>query len=179
MADYPYMMSNNKIPLIIDKIISAAKPPRFTQEFLSNMGFTSSNDRAFTPVLKKLGFLTEDSVPTQYYDQLRDRSTSKIILADRIKSLYSELYSINTSIHAAPEAEIKGAISRVTGKDETGVMRIYNTFKTLCSNAEFLRTLSDVHSNTIVENRPQFIEPISQPTASSNTPTVKDFHYNI
>lgn len=34
MTDYPYMMSNNKISQIISKIQQAARPQKFTQEFL-------------------------------------------------------------------------------------------------------------------------------------------------
>lgn len=101
------------------------------------MGFTSTNDRAFIPLAKRLGFLADDGTPTALYDQLKDKTTTKTILASQIKALYSELYAINVEIHKAPETEIKGAISRVTGKDEDGVNRIYNTFKTLCNNADF------------------------------------------
>lgn len=60
MTDYPYMMSNNKIGPIITKIQQAARPAKFTQEVLKNLGFTSTNDRAFIPLFKKLGFLFDD-----------------------------------------------------------------------------------------------------------------------
>ena len=38
MTDYPYMLSNNKILPIIQSLQSAAKPNKFTTEFLKNMG---------------------------------------------------------------------------------------------------------------------------------------------
>lgn len=137
MTDYPYMISNNKISPIIEKIQQAARPPKFTIEILRSLGFTSTNDRAFIPLAKKLGFLADDGTPTALYDQLRDKNAAKLVLAAQIKSLYSELYAINVEIHNASETEIKGAIGRVTGKDEEGVSRIYNTFKALCKNADF------------------------------------------
>lgn len=57
MADtYPYMVSNNKIGPIFEKIKSAARPSKFTNEFLRTIGFTSTNDRAAIPLLKRLGF---------------------------------------------------------------------------------------------------------------------------
>ena len=127
MTDYPYMLSNNKIAPIVTKIQQAARPAKFTQEVLKNLGFTSTNDRAFIPLFKKLGFLMEDGTPTALYDQLKDATSTNTILGVQIKSLYADLYAINTEIHKAPEAEIKGAISRVTGKDADGVGRIYNT----------------------------------------------------
>lgn len=77
MTDYPYMVSNNKISQIVSSLQSAAKPQKFTLEFLRNMGYSSTNDRGIIPLFKKLGFLTDDSVPTVYYDQLRDQQHLK------------------------------------------------------------------------------------------------------
>lgn len=174
MIDYPYMISNNKIPLIIAKIQQAARPVKFTQEVLKNLGFTSTNDRAFIPLAKKLGFLAEDGTPTALYDQLKDKTTAKAAMAMQIKVLYSELYAINLEIHKAAEDEIKGAISRVTGKDEEGVSRIYSTFKTLCNNADF--------QNEITIERPEHNEDINQEKSDMGIVVpelVPQFHYNI
>lgn len=174
MTDYPYMVSNNKISPILEKIQQAARPAKFTQEVLKNLGFTSTNDRAFIPLAKKLGFLSDDGTPTALYDQLKDKTTSKVVLASQIKSLYSELFSINVEIHKASENEIKGAISRVTGKDEDGVGRIYNTFKTLCSNADFDGTI-DVEESEEAEEIHE-----STPNISGGAPLrAPQFHYNI
>lgn len=173
MTDYPYMISNNKIAPIINKIQQAARPAKFTQEVLKNLGFTSTNDRAFIPLAKRLGFLADDGTPTALYDQLKDKTTTKTILASQIKALYSELYAINVEIHKAPEAEIKGAISRVTGKDEDGVNRIYNTFKTLCNNADFSGNVAV--EETVKEDFPENDVPLT----SSLPITTPQFHYNI
>lgn len=173
MTDYPYMISNNKIAPIINKIQQAARPAKFTQEVLKNLGFTSTNDRAFIPLAKRLGFLADDGTPTALYDQLKDKTTTKTILASQIKALYSELYAINVEIHKAPEAEIKGAISRVTGKNEDGVNRIYNTFKTLCNNADFSGNVAV--EETVKEDGPENDVPLT----SSLPITTPQFHYNI
>lgn len=134
---YPYMISNGKLDSILSKIRSAAKPPKFTQELFKQMGFPSSNDRAAIPLLKKLGFLLEDGSPTEYYDRLKDNTDWQFVLGERIQDLYKDIYNINTEIHMASDDEIKGAISRITGKDETSVTRYLATFKTLASLAKF------------------------------------------
>ena len=174
MTDYPYMMSNNKIAPIITKIQQAARPAKFTQEVLKNLGFTSTNDRAFIPLAKKLGFLSDDGTPTALYDQLKDSTTSRTVLASQIRTLYSELYAINVEIHKAPEAEIKGAISRVTGKDVEGVGRIYNTFKALCSNANF----NWVENEKTDENVEESDEKVPSIGTAAILPATQ-FHYNI
>lgn len=174
MTDYPYMMSNNKIQPIITKIQQAARPVKFTIEVLRTLGFTSTNDRAFIPLFKKLGFLLDDGTPSALYDQLKDATSTSTILGVQIKSLYADLYAINTEIHKAPETEVKGAISRVTGKDADGVTKIYNTFKTLCNIATFdvAQTSSDVVEE---ESTPQ----TNNATPAVVTPRANEFHYNI
>lgn len=173
MTDYPYMISNNKIGPIITKIQQAARPAKFTIEVLRTLGFTSTNDRAFIPLFKKLGFLLDDGTPSALYDQLKDATSTSTILGVQIKSLYADLYAINTEIHKAPEAETKGAISRVTGKDSEGVGRIYNTFKTLCGIATF-----DVEqASSVAEEKDE--EPQVTTALPATTLRTNEFHYNI
>ncbi len=176
MVEYPYMISNNKIAPIISSLQSAAKPPKFTLEFLRNLGFASTNDRAIVPLFKKLDFLSEDGTPTVYYDQLRDATTSQQIMAARIRGLYSDLFTINTQICNDSEASVKGAISRVTGGDETSVTRVYNTFKTLCSLADFTQSPSVTEENAQPES-----PTIENPTMEVPIPHLPDmgFHYNF
>lgn len=171
MNDYPYMMSNNKIQPIITKIQQAARPAKFTLDFLRTLGFTSTNDRAFIPLAKKLGFLMEDGTPTPIYDQLKDSTLTAKVLATQIRILYADLFAINTELQRAPENEIKGAISRVTGKDEEGVIRIYNTFKALCSIADFSENISHSPVPEKVEETASVAIPLSN--------RKNEFHYNI
>jgi len=186
MSDYPYLASNKNIGAVFEKIRTAAKPARFTISLMKQLGFTSSNDQSYPSLLKKLGFLTDDGTPTVYYDSLRDPSTAQIILADRIKELYSELFAINTEINGATDEEIKGAISRVTGKDAKDVGRIFTTFKTLCAIADFSGTITSVGHNRHEENNTESDSILSKPPSSSTevayTPiqnSKPDFHYNI
>ena len=171
MTDYPYMLSNNKIQPIISKIQQAARPAKFTLEFLRTLGFTSTNDRAFIPLAKKLGFLMDDGTPTTLYDQLKDATSTAKILALQIRTLYADLFAVNTEIQRASEQEIKGALSRVTGKDEDGINRIYNTFKALCAIADFNENAQVIQPEKTEE------DSTSSPIQSDSRKT--EFHYNI
>jgi hypothetical protein len=137
MADtYPYVLNNGKISKLLEAVGNAAKPPRFSYEFLKNIGFPSSNDRAFVSLFRHLGLINENSAPTAPYDEIRDETRRPYALGDRIKEAYADLFAINTNIHKATDAEIRAAISRVTGKDAEYVARAYNTFKALLSLAK-------------------------------------------
>ncbi len=181
---YPYIISNNKIEPILSRIRTAAKPERFsTREALQKWGFTASNDRAMVGVLRDLGFLTESGVPTQEYDRLRDPNDWKYVLAERVRALYAELFAIDGNIHKAPEPEIKGAISRITGKDDESVKRYYATFKTLAGLANFeskpskhsKSEKSDAESEKLKES-PSILQETTSLLSSQSRP---DFHYNI
>lgn len=171
VAEYPYMVSNNKIGPILEKIRTAAKPPKFTHEFLKNIGFSGSNDRAIIPLLKKLGFLTAEGAPTEHYDRLKDKKDHPYVLAERVRELYSELFSINTEINNALEDNLTGTISRVTGEDAKAVTRYAATFKALCTLAKFeIPPESELKAKKESEEEKPKEPPI---------PIKPSFHYNI
>jgi hypothetical protein len=181
-SSYPYIISNNKIGPILTKIRSAARPTKFSRETLATWGFAASNDRAMVGVLKDLGFLAETGAPTEYYDRLRDPTDWPYVLADRMRALYSDIYAIDVNIHAAPEDEIRGAISRVTGKDDESVKRYYATFKTLASLAKFdprpTRVAPDERApDEAPERKPTAAQTLADHSAEARRRP--DFHYNI
>lgn len=178
--DYPYMVSNNKIKPIIDAIHNAAKPPKFSHEFLKQIGFNSSNDRAIIPLFKRLGFLSESGAPTNYYDDLKDTTKRAAALGARIRELYSELYAINTKIHDAGEDAIKGAMSRVTGKDAASVARYYSTFKAICSLAKFEAPQAEpIDTQETIKTQEPDTQNGSTSYAPASAKNQTGFHYNI
>ena len=54
-----YLTSTKNFDAIMNSILSARAPERFTNKFLEDLGFKSSNDRLITGVLKGVGFLSE------------------------------------------------------------------------------------------------------------------------
>jgi hypothetical protein len=168
------MISNNKIKPILDRIEKAEKPAKFSHSVLKNLGFSSSNDRAIIPLLKRLGFLSDNGAPTEHYDELKDKTKKVYVLGKRIRDLYSELYAINTNIHEAPEDEIKGAMSRVTGKDAKSVNRYFATFKALTNLAKF--------TPGPITKKPTTDKTEKKPTQTIPGETIvreTGFHYNI
>jgi Family of unknown function (DUF5343) len=181
---YAYIISNNKIDPIFARIRSAAKPERFSRDTLNTWGFTASNDRAMVSVMKMLGFINEAGAPTEYYDRLRDPTDWRYALADRMRSAYSDLFAIDSNMNTAPEGEVKGAISRITGKDEESVGRYFSTFKTLASLGRF----EPKPSRASDALKPGPVEEPAAPAAKAKTeppaeePTHRrrsEYHYNI
>jgi Family of unknown function (DUF5343) len=179
---YAYIISNNKIEPILSRVRSAAKPERFTRETLATWGFTASNDRAMVGVMKGLGFITEAGAPTEVYDRLRDPNDWKYVLAERVRTAYSDLFAIDSNMNSAPEAEIKGAMLRITGKDEESVNRYYATFKTLVGLAKFDAKPSKTAAATAepkIEPNPTVSPKADVQAVDSSRSRSTEFHYNI
>lgn len=135
--DIPYLLTNKRLPDLLDKIQSAAVPQRFTFEFLKKLGFGSSNDRAFVSLLKKLGFLDPSAAPTARYSAYRHKAESRRILAEAIRDLYSDIFSLDENAHKSKREHVGGIISRITGQDERQVRLMTSTFMDLCKLADF------------------------------------------
>ncbi len=179
---YPFVLANTRIGALLDSISTAARPPKFSQEFLRTLGFTSSADRAFVPLFRSLGLINDSGVPTEAYDRLRDRRVRAQVLADRIRDLYADLFAINTDMHKAPDEELRGAISRVTGKDAATIQRYASTFKALAGHADFSTPSALVAS----PSGPEEAKPAHDDTLAfekhrrgRHTSVEPEFHYNI
>jgi len=89
-----WVQPTNRIPDLFNKIRDGQAPERFTQQLLKDWGFVSTNDRPFIPLLKALGFLTADGKPTQRYNDYRDHSRSKQVMAEALREAYGDIFLI-------------------------------------------------------------------------------------
>jgi hypothetical protein len=101
-----YVLPHKRIKDVFEKVRDGQAPERVNNLLLKDWGFTSTNDRAFIPLLKALGFLTADGVPTQRYHNYRDHSQSKIVLGEAMKEAYGDIFLIKEH----PTQSDKGAI---------------------------------------------------------------------
>ncbi len=90
-----YVLATNRIPDIFTRIRDGQAPERFTNQLLKDWGFSSTNDRAFIPLLKSLGFLTADGKPTPRYNDYRDHSRSRQVMAQVLRDAYGDIFLIS------------------------------------------------------------------------------------
>jgi hypothetical protein len=136
----PFMNATGLITKIFDKIISAAQPERFTQDFLkTKLGFDSGSSRPFIPLLKRLGFLSTDGTPTQLYSKFRNKEERGNAMAQAIRHGYKEVFERNECAHDLAKDKFKNLIVEITGLEpsDTMVTAMVGTFFALKSYAEF------------------------------------------
>src|SRR4051812_7732154 len=103
-----YVLPINRIPDLFRKIQDGQAPDRFTNQLLKDWGFKSTNDRAFIPLLKALGFLTADGVPTPRYLDYRDHSRSKQTLGQAVREAYADIFLIKEHPTASDKNAVEG-----------------------------------------------------------------------
>jgi len=136
----PYMLSTGLIPKILEKIQNARRPERFTQDFLEiKLGHSGGSARAIIPLLKRMGFLGSDGVPTLLYDQFRNIETQGLAVAEGMKNAFSELFDRNGYVYEMSREKLTGQVVEITGatKNDRNTTAIVGTFLALKELADF------------------------------------------
>ena len=139
-AKLPYMVSPGSIPKILEKIQNARRPDRFTQDFLeTKLGHSGGSARPIIPLLKRMGFLGSDGVPTSLYDQFRNTETQGFAVAEGMRNAYSELFDRNEYVYEMSREKLTGQVIEVTGgaKEDRSIQAIVGTFLALKDLADF------------------------------------------
>ena len=134
-----YTLKINAIPAYFDAMLEAQPPERFSQKFLENLGFTSTNDRLFIGILKDLGFLNQDGTPQARYFEFLDRSRSKYALAAGIKEAFAELFAVNIRANEMSADDVRNKLRTLYAGKKTDLVigNIAKTFRALCDYADF------------------------------------------
>lgn len=176
-----YLVTSKNAQTFFNAIQTAKAPEKFTTKFLKDLDFTSSNDRLFIAVLKGLGFLDENGVPTDRYFAYLDHSRSGRVLAEAIQEAYDELFALNRDAQKLELKEVKGKLKSLTQgqKSERVIGWMANTFKTLCE-------LADWSSAPAGKKKTVQVAPVETPAPHIEIPSVQgemarelELHYNI
>lgn len=156
----PYVDATGKIADIFTEIKKASVPPKFTLDFLTTvLGLKSSSYRAMIPLLKKLDFLTQDSIPTQSYKDYRDDSQSEIVLGESVKKAYSELYQAAEYAHKLSREELNNKLRTLLGasKGDKNITKVAGTFLELVklSNFEKSKKVRHIETKEVEKKEPE------------------------
>ena len=145
-AKFPYVNAYGKIPEVFEKLSDAPEPPKLTHEMLQKiLGRVSNSDRPFISFLKRLRFLDDDNVPTQYYKDYRESNKSKAVMAKCMRDVYSEVFATHEKLHNLEKNEILDKFKIVTGlgKDSKVLTAIVACFQELANMADFNAEITD------------------------------------
>lgn len=137
MADYTYVLTQERLKKFLAKIQTAGTPDKATIIWLESLGFKGKNDRRFLPVMKFLGLVGENRIPTEKYSRFKSKKAAGVIMASCIKDAYSDLYSTYASAHKQSPDSLNDWFASRTKVAEATRNHMVNTFLTLAGLADF------------------------------------------
>ena len=173
-----YVLPTNRIPDLFSKIRDGQAPERFSNQLLKDWGFTSTNDRAFIPLLKSLGFLTSDGKPTQRYTDYRDHSRSKHIMSEALREAYGDIFLIKELPTQADKDAIEGKFKSFHNASDNVAGLMTKTFLGLLGLADLSKKTTTSSSSSGKEPEKKIeVEPSLPPNGMVHG--VSGLHYNI
>lgn len=134
-----YLVTTRNLEAFLNAIQSARAPERFTNKFLTQLDFTSSNDRLYIGLFRGLGFIDDSGVPTKRYYEFLDQTQAPRVLAEAVREAYSDLFAINKNAQTLTVDEVKNKFRTLTQgqKSENVVSLMANTFKALADLSDW------------------------------------------
>lgn len=131
-----YVQVYGQLPNLFDEIAKGQAPEQFTVQHLKDLGFASSNHRAFIPLLKELGFLSDDGKPTHRYHEYRNRAQSRQIMAQAIREAYGDIFVLRSRPTEEDRPLIEGKFKSAHNTTERMAQYMANTFFALLDLAD-------------------------------------------
>ncbi len=178
-----YLVSTKNFEGIMNSILAARAPERFTNKFLEDLGYKSSNDRLITGLLKALGLLGDAGEPTQRYYDFLDQTQSKKVIAMGIQEAYEDLFNLRRDAQNMSQEEIKNKLKTLTqgSKSDKVIESMARTFKTLCDYADWSDIIAEPKHDDAVhpETPPSVPQPPKQVIQDAPQTNQLGLHYNI
>lgn len=136
-AEYPpFMHGYGMIAPAFAKIQDPdrAAPEVFNHEYLRyTLMFARESDRAFIPLMKRIGMLTTDGKPTPLYERLRKPKTAGAAISEALRIGYPDLYTARPDADTIDRKVLSELVTTTTKLEvgHTSQRAIVGTFLTL------------------------------------------------
>lgn len=176
-----YTNAHGVIGDFFSKIRDAQAPDKFTHQMLKDLGFKSNNHRPFIPLMKALGFLTIDGIPTKRYYDYRNHSLSKRVMGEAVKEAYSDIFLIKSNPTQKDKDLIEGKFKSYHNTSDNVAKLMTKTFFALLDLAEINFDEKKLHGEKIKKH---VKEKVDAEKPQEVTEKIKDtnslgLHYNI
>lgn len=179
-----YVQVYGQLADFFNRIADGQAPDKFTIQYLKDLGYSSSNFRAVIPLLKSLGFLSPDGVPTVRYHEYRNRAKSRQVMAEALREAYGDLFTIKALPTDTDKELIEGKFRSAHNASPVTARLMASTFYSLLDLADMSGSPQDSKRKDITEHLETTVPPRnessqgndSQKDNSHDRPTL---HYNI
>jgi hypothetical protein len=142
MADFPYSPHAATVKRFLEHVQKAGVPDKVTLKYLEKVGFKTKNDRYILGILKFLGFVDSNGVPTKTWRAYRNKESAGATLAAAMRDAYGDLFRTYPDAHRKDNEALRNYFSAHTTVAESTLGLIVTTFKILASIADFESAVS-------------------------------------
>jgi hypothetical protein len=182
-----YVQVYGQLSDFFSKIQQGQAPDQFTRQHLVDLGFTSSNHRALIPLLKALGFLTPEGVPTPRYHEYRSKAQARRVMGEALRDAYRDLFVLKEHPTDVDRPLIEGKFKSTHNTSDRVAQLMANTFYALLGLADLDKEKSPkVELPATVKIEKPAAEPKKVALAKSEEaagdkvpPASPSLHYNI
>ena len=179
-----YVQTYGQIDDFFAKIQQGQAPELFTNQHLKDIGFTSSNHRAFIRLLKALGFISPEGSPTTRYHEYRSTAQARRVMGEAIREAYGDLFVIKEHPTDADRELIEGKFKSTHNVSDRLAKLMANTFYPLLNLANLNVKIGENKTKSHTPDREKDEKPAElknerQLTHPPTTPSVPGLHYNI
>lgn len=177
-----YVQNYGQIPDFFKKLQDGQAPDQFTQQHLKDLGFMSSNYRAFIPLMKSLGFLTPEGIPTPRYHEYRSKAQARKIMAEALREAYSDVFVIKERPTDSDRQLIEGKFKSAHNASDRVAKLMASTFYSLLDLADLDHIGHKKEKPEEIQEEKNSKDQEKQPSSpafSSQQSSGPSLHYNI
>lgn len=180
-----YVQTPAQLAEFFRQLAQGQAPDLFTQQHLKDLGFSSTNHRAFIPLLKALGFLSAEGKPTARYHDYRDGSQARRVIGAAVREAYSDLFVLRSAPTDKDRALFEGKFKSTHNVNDRLAKLMASTFYSLLALADIDASTEEPKKTQAVEgNRAETREDAEQEKEEEAPPSPRkrggtSLHYNI
>lgn len=120
---------------LLEKIPTLGRPEKVNSSWLASIGMAGGNNQSMIRVLKGLGAIGTDGVPTSTWSAIRAKDKAK--LGSAIRTMYSDLFSVYPDADKKDTEALTAFFRANTDLGEKAQRLSVQTFQTLSKFGEF------------------------------------------
>ncbi|MDZ4056984.1 MAG: DUF5343 domain-containing protein [Polynucleobacter sp.] len=135
-GNLPYVTASGTLKRALERSIEASRPDKFNADFLENvLKLSGGGARATIPILKRLGFLSSEGVPTELYAKFRTAGGRGLATLQALRIGFPEIFKKSEYAHTVDDNKLRDIILEITGlkANDPVAIAIKSTFSAIKS----------------------------------------------
>jgi len=115
-GNLPYLPASGTLKRALERLIDASRPDKFNADFLENvLKLSGGAARGTIPIMKKMEFLSSESIPTERYAKFRTEGGRAAAALAGLRSGFPEIFKRSEYAHTVDDNKLRDIILEITG----------------------------------------------------------------